>query len=164
MARIYICGLCKGKIVDEEPEIYFIGKTKKVKKRAHKKCLLYKINKDKIYELLYKTLGIPGIEDNYTKKQINELYDKYNYEVMADTIKVKKDVLKKYFDRGWAYTLGIIKNQLPISHSKIKKEKKINKLQKQLQKQVDDNDFLKQDIDTEYQSQNNKYDISDILT
>ena len=120
--RQYKCYYCK-QIINNDLVEFEVGDKRKIIKRAHKECRENKIKHDQIYDTICFLLEIPAIEDSYTKKTINQLYERYGYDVMMHALKAKYKVMADNFSKGWGYVFGILKAQLPISYKEVNKPK-----------------------------------------
>lgn len=162
MSKIYKCIYCKEPIEDENELVIFEqGIKKKVKKKAHVKCRNEVLFKKEFFDTLFSFLEIRPIEDKNFYIVINNIRNKYTWEIMLHSLKVKENDIRKNIHMPIPYINKIISSQLPFSERDIYKQKSINKIQKELQ------NLSKPIIDTsqqiKYKQQENRFDISDLL-
>ena len=136
-----------------------IGNKNKLMKYAHEECYENYLDKKKFYIDLKEILNIPIVD-----KSIIIILDQiskqgYNWKCFNMVLDVKKDAIVKNFNKGWRYTIGIIKSELPIAFREIE-EKKRNKINQQYN--IENNNFPQEEMPEEYK-QKERLDISNLL-
>lgn len=138
MSKLYKCIYCKEDIEPQDLVEFMTPKGKQLK-RSHYKCRRKAELKQEFYDYLLKeVLDIPKIEDKRTFFVVDNLAKDYSWTVMIHALKTKEEPIRENFTKGWQYIMAILKNQLPISHTELKRQKQLEKEKEKMKKQQEE--------------------------